>query len=306
VTTRSDLWQPRSDCDMYCLPIAEGTPAVRLPVRAGRLLAVAAVVLAGAVLLPVFPLLSGRGRCTFGRRWALAVLRGLGVRLVVRGRRPAHRALLVSNHVSWLDILVMLAIAPKAPAHSKPDARDRAPAPTRLLAKREVRAWPVIGWLAGAAGTVFIDRSRPRQLPQTVANVAEALRAGAVVALFPEGTTWCGSSAGRFRPAMFQAAIDAGAVVVPVRLSFRLADGEGTSIAAFLGEDTLWASLRRVLRVRGLVIAARVAPALHPDPTATRRVLARVAESAVGLTSAPVDRPQPTVDLSAVELSLAA
>jgi 1-acyl-sn-glycerol-3-phosphate acyltransferase len=276
----NDLWQPRSGCDESCLPPAGRTFSVPAAVQVGRLLAVAASVLAGAALLPVLPLLSARGRAAVGRRWALALLGALGVRLVFRGRRPARRTLLVSNHVSWLDIPVLLAVAP-----------------TRLLAKREVRDWPVIGWLAAAAGTVFIDRSRPKQLPRTVASVASALREGAVVAVFPEGTTWCGSAAGRFRPAMFQAAIDAGAMVVPVRLTFRLSDGEGTSAAAFLGEETLLASLRRVLRLRGLVIAASAAPALHPDVTATRRVLARVAESAVGMTS-PVERSRPTVDLS--------
>jgi 1-acyl-sn-glycerol-3-phosphate acyltransferase len=290
VTT--DLWQPRSACDTTCLPTPGSTPTVPILVRAGRLLAVAALVLAGAALLPVLPLVSARGRSAIGRRWAGALLRALGVRLVIRGRRPTRRALLVSNHVSWLDIPVMLKIAP-----------------ARMLAKREVRDWPVIGWLAAAAGTVFIDRSRPKRLPRTVAEVAATLRQGAVVAVFPEGTTRCGTAAGRFRPAMFQAAIDAGAMVVPVRLTFRLSDGESTSIAAFLGEDTLWASLRRVLRVRGLVIGATVAPALHPDTTATRCLLARVAESAVGMSPAhlpkathTVDRPQPTADISAVKV----
>jgi 1-acyl-sn-glycerol-3-phosphate acyltransferase len=288
-----DLWQPGSACDTTCLPPARTTPAVPTPVLIGRLLAVAAIMLGGAALLPVLPVLSSRGRSAVGRRWAGALLRGLGVRLMVRGRRPVRRALLVSNHVSWLDILVMLAVAP-----------------ARMVAKREVRNWPVIGWLAAAAGTVFIDRSRPKDLPRTVAEVAAALRDGAVVGAFPEGTTRCGSAAGRFRPAMFQAAVDAGAVVVPVRLTFKLSDGESTSIAAFLGEDTLWASLRRVLRVRGLVIAAIVAPALHPDATASRRLLARVAESVVGMPpaclSSATQRPQSTAGISTVELDLAA
>jgi 1-acyl-sn-glycerol-3-phosphate acyltransferase len=284
-----DLWLPRSGCDEGCLPAAGETPGVPAGVRVGRLLAAAAVVLAGAALLPVLPLLSARARSAVGRRWALALLRCLGVRLVFRGRRPVRRALLVSNHISWLDILVLLAIAP-----------------TRLVAKREVRDWPVIGWLAAAAGTVFVDRSRPKQLPGTVASVAAALRAGAVVSVFPEGTTWCGSAAGRFRPAMFQAAVDAGAVVVPVRLIFRLAGGEPTSAAAYLGEETLVTSFRRVLGVRGLVVTASATPALHPGAAATRRVLARVAESAVGMTSAPVERPQPPADLTSVQLDLAA
>lgn len=278
----SDLWRPRSSCDTSCLPRDGGMPTVTLRARVGRLLAVVGVLLAGAALLPVLPLLSAARRSAVGRSWARAVLRCLGVRLVVRGRLPRRRALLVANHVSWLDIVVLLAIAP-----------------ARLLAKREVRGWPVIGWLAAAGGTIFVDRARPRLLPRTVSTVAGALREGAVVAVFPEGTTWCGTAAGRFRPAMFQAAIDAGAVVVPVRLSFRMVDGRRTTAAAFLGDDTLWESVRRVLRIRGLVVAATAAEALHPDATATRGMLARVAESAVGTAAAPVLLPQPALVLAA-------
>src|SRR4029079_10304453 len=91
-----------------------------------------------------------------------------------------------------------------------------------LVAKHEVRDWPIIGRLATTLGTVFVDRTRPKTLPDTVARVAEHLADGAVVAVFPEGTTWCGRAGGRFRPAMFQAAIAAGAPVVPVRLAFNL------------------------------------------------------------------------------------
>ncbi len=276
----SGLWQPLSGCDEECLPAAGSTPTVPPAVQVLRLLAAIGAILAGAALLPLLPFLPARGRAAVGRHWAVALLRGLGIRLVERGHWPSRRALLVSNHISWLDILVLLAVSP-----------------VRMVAKSEIRNWPVVGWLAAAGGTVFIDRSRPRQLPGTVAAVAAALRAGAVIGVFPEGTTWCGFSGGRFRPALFQAAIDAGAVVVPVRLSFRLPGDETTSVAAFLGEETLWESVRRVLRVRGLVIAASAAPALHPDASATRSVLARAAESVVGMPAAArSERPQPAVD----------
>lgn len=262
----SDLWQPRSGCGDMCLPASGSLPTVPPGVQACRLAAALSTLLCGAVLLPVLPLLRARGRAAVGRYWARALLRGFGVRLEVRGRLPLRRALLVSNHVSWIDVLVLLAVSP-----------------AQLLAKYEVREWPVIGWLAAAAGTIFVDRSRPKQLPRTVAEVAGALRSGAVVGVFPEGTTWCGGSAGQFRPAMFQAAIDARAKVVPLRLSYRLADGESTSVAAFVGEETLWASLRRVLRVRGLVVVAVAASALHPDAMASRGVLARIAASTIGM-----------------------
>jgi 1-acyl-sn-glycerol-3-phosphate acyltransferase len=184
---------------------------------------------------------------------------------------PRRGALIVANHVSWLDVLVLLAHAP-----------------ARLLAKCEVRSWPVIGAIGTAAGTVFIDRDRPRALPTTVSDVAGALRAGHVVAAFPEGTTWCGQSGGRFRSALFQAAIDAGAPVAPVTLNFKLGNGTTTTVAAYIGDDTLLASVRRVVMARGLRITLRAHPALHPMPGASRRALARAAQAAVAGTPAPI------------------
>ncbi|GII21026.1 lysophospholipid acyltransferase family protein [Planosporangium mesophilum] len=258
------LWLPRSTCDIYCLPSPDSVPRVgRLRVVA-RAAAAAAVIAAAAVTLPVIPLLPPAGRARLMSLYARGVLGALGVGHDVRGRLPRRGALIVANHVSWLDVLVLLGSAP-----------------SRLLAKREVRSWPVIGSLAAVAGTVFIDRLRPRALPRTVASVSAALRAGGVVAVFPEGTTSCGRTSGRFRPAMFQAAIDAGVPVAPVTLRFRLAGGGDTSIAAFLGEDTLLASLRRVLTIGGLHVTVQVHPALYPVPGVSRRTLARVARSVV-------------------------
>jgi 1-acyl-sn-glycerol-3-phosphate acyltransferase len=209
-------------------------------------------------------MLTPAGRAGLLRLFARALLGALGVRHDLRGRLPRQGALIVANHVSWLDVLALIAYAP-----------------VRLLAKREVRSWPVIGALAAAAGTVFIDRLRPRALPGTVADVTASLRTGGVVAVFPEGTTWCGRTGGRFRPAIFQAAIDAGVPVAPVTLRFGLAGGPRTTVAAFIGEDTLLASLRRVVATRGLRIEVQAHPALHPVPGASRRVLARAAQSVI-------------------------
>jgi len=250
----TDLWQPRSRCDVGCLPTPGTTPRVLPPVLLWRVAALIAVVLAGAAMLPPLPRLMPN--------FARAVLWCLGVRLSIRGQLPTRQALIVANHVSWMDILVMLAATP-----------------ARLVAKHEVRDWPLIGAPATAVGTIFIDRSRPRTLPVTVANAADALRAGDVVAVFPEGTTGCGRSAGRFRPALFQAALDAGAPVVPVSLRFHLTDGEGTTAAAFLGEETLLTSLRRVLAVRGLVVSVVAGAAVHSTAGMDRRTLARVVQS---------------------------
>ncbi|WP_407566718.1 lysophospholipid acyltransferase family protein [Polymorphospora sp. A560] len=257
------LWRPSSPCGPECLPPA-GAPRVGTVRLAARLAALVAVLLAGLPLPLLLPMLPGHRRHAVARGWARALLRAAGVRLVVRGRLPQRRALLVANHVSWLDALVVLAVAP-----------------ARMTAKREVRDWPVIGALVDAGGTIFVDRERPRTLPATVAAVRSALAGDAVVAVFPEGTTWCGRKAGRFRPAMFQAAVDTGAPVVPVTLAYRRSSGTATTVAAFLGDDTLWASVRRVLAAPDLTVTATARAALHPGDAATRRRLARIAEAAV-------------------------
>ncbi|WP_435871263.1 lysophospholipid acyltransferase family protein [Micromonospora tulbaghiae] len=261
------LWRPASGCGPDCLPPPAAPDVSRLR-RAGRLLGVLGMLVAGtglAVLLPLLP--ATRGRAAL-RGWARWTLRTLGVRLLVRGRAPRGRALLVANHVSWLDVLAVLAVSP-----------------ARMLAKREVRRWPLVGALAAAAGTVFVDRSRPRDLPATVAQVAGALRSGRSVAVFPEGTTWCGTAtdcrpSGGFRPAMFESAVAAGAPVVPLRIGYRYA-GDPSTLPAFLGEETLWASVRRVLAARGLTVSVTLSAALHPGEGADRRSLARIAEAAI-------------------------
>ncbi|MEU7929332.1 lysophospholipid acyltransferase family protein [Micromonospora sp. NPDC049107] len=272
-----DLWRPSSGCDDECLPATGEVPTVSVARRVLRLVGAGVMLLAGvgvAVLLPVLP---APERQALLRGWARGTVRAFGVRLVIKGRLPRRRALLVANHVSWLDILAVLAVAP-----------------TRMVAKREIRSWPVVGLLAAAAGTVFVDRSRPRALPATVRRLADTLRAGRSVAVFPEGTTWCAGNGaaecrpgGGFRPAMFQAAIDAGAPVVPLRLGYRIADtGACTTVAAFLGADTLLRSVARVVAARHLVVSVTIAAALHPGQDADRRLLARAAESAVHLVAA--------------------
>ncbi|MEV4120809.1 lysophospholipid acyltransferase family protein [Micromonospora sp. NPDC049645] len=269
-----DLWRPSSGCDDGCLPAAGEVPTVSVARRVLRLVAALGMLLAGIAVVLLLPVLPTRERQALVSGWARATARAFGVRLVVRGRLPRRRALLVANHVSWLDVLAVLAVAP-----------------TRMVAKREIRAWPLVGLLAAAAGTVFVDRDRPRALPTTVGRVADALRAGRSVAVFPEGTTWCaGDSAadcrpgGGFRPATFQAAIDTGSPVVPLRLSYRCdATGTTTTATAFLGADTLLRSVARVVAARDLVVSVTIAAALHPARDADRRLLARAAESAVHL-----------------------
>ena len=245
------VWQPVSGCGAPCrdgrvVRVSALTTVLRLS-------AAGAVLLMGLVIVPI----GGRRALQWVARGIVAAL---GVTLRRVGPAPRPGSLLVANHVSWLDVAALLAVTP-----------------VRLVAKREVRGWPGIGLLAGISGMIFVDRTRPRTLPGTVAEVTAALRAGHPVAVFPEGTTFCGTSRGRFRPALFQAAVDAGAPVVPVTIRY------DSTEAAFVGGDTLWASVCRVARVRGLTVSTVTGPALHPAAGADRRALARAAQCSVGL-----------------------
>jgi 1-acyl-sn-glycerol-3-phosphate acyltransferase len=244
-----------------------------------RLARAAAMMLIGVGVAMMYPVLGTSARRVVLRSWFRGLLTAFGVRLAVDGAEnldDRRGALLASNHVSWLDVVALQAVCPM-----------------RLLAKMELRDWPVLGALAGRAGTLYIDRDSLRTLPDAVRGIAEALRKGSVVGVFPEGTTWCGVASGRHRPAVFQAAVDADAPVHPVALRFRFEEGQRTTVAAFVGEDTLITSLLAVARVRGLVVELFVLPALDAGELADRRELSRQVEASITEVTTPASTADP-------------
>lgn len=225
--------------------------------------------LAGVLLSPLAVACSRRTRARLVRIWCRSVARAFGVRVRLTGpglTQPVPTALVVANHVSWLDIPLLAAVRP-----------------ARMVAKSDIRSWPVLGWLVAAGSTIFIERNRLRTLPGTVSEMADALRHGSSVVVFPEAGTWCGRRRGRFRPAAFQAAMDARVPVQPVRIRYRLTDGRLTTVASFVGEDTLLASLRRVVAARGLVAELDVLTPIAAGTCPDRGSLARCAQAAVNL-----------------------
>lgn len=271
-------WQPVSGCDDRCMPTAGSVPSVGALRGGMRLLAAATLVAGASLTLPMWPLLTAASRRRAQRRWCRAVLAALRVRVRVRGELPLAPprvpVLVVSNHVSWLDTIALNAVYP-----------------LRMVARSDVRDWPLVGRLVTSSGAHYLDRARLSTLPRTVAAVAGTLRRGAAVGAFPEGTTWCGRTGGWFRPAVFQAAVDAGALIRPVAVRYRLTrTGAATTVASFVGDATLWQSLQLISRVRGLRVDVQVLPTLgpaRPGPAgpragiAVRRALAVAATRAV-------------------------
>jgi 1-acyl-sn-glycerol-3-phosphate acyltransferase len=176
-------------------------------------------------------------------RWLQQVCRRLlrifRTRIRVDGAIPAS-GLVVSNHLSYMDILVICATTPAV-----------------FVAKHEVRSWPVFGWFAILAGTVFVDRDR-RSAVATVANEVEsALREGALVVLFPEGTSSDGSSVLPFKPSLLQPVVQSNYPVTAARIEYELIDGNVGTEVCYWGDMTLMPHLLNLMRKPSLMATLR-------------------------------------------------
>ena len=203
-----------------------------------RLMRVLTHMLGGmCTILLVFPRLSSEQQEMRVQVWATTMLARFGIDLVVVGQAPeGGPVLLAANHISWLDIVVIHA------------ARH-----CRFVSKAELRRWPLVGVLARGAGTLFIERESRRDAMRVVHHMAERLRAGDVLAIFPEGTTSDGVSLLPFHANLFQAAISADAPVLPMALRFvNRVTGELSLAPCYIGDDTLIGSMWRTLCSPGI------------------------------------------------------
>lgn len=184
------------------------------------------------------------------REWSRQMLSILGVELVVQGTPPAHGpVLLVANHISWLDILVMDAARP-----------------ARFVSKADVKEWPLLGSLVTGAGTLYIERESRRDAMRVVHQMADALRARDVLAVFPEGTTGDGRTLLPFHANLIQAAISAHAPVCPVGLGFVDGhNGQRSDAPLFVGDTTLLQSIWSTLRSTRLQAVVHYGLPQHAD-----------------------------------------
>jgi 1-acyl-sn-glycerol-3-phosphate acyltransferase len=189
-----------------------------------------------AVMALRFPGADAAGRHEHIRWWSAKLVRMAGLELVASGTPRPGATLLVANHVSWLDIAAVHAVAPQA----------------RFVSKADVLAWPLLGWLIRGAGTLFIERERKRDAMRVLHQVAESLRCGDSVAVFPEGTTGDGETLLPFHANLLQSAIATGTPVQCVALRYSDPAHRFSPAPLFLGETTLLQSVWRVLSATGL------------------------------------------------------
>nr|WP_236640465.1 lysophospholipid acyltransferase family protein [Tepidimonas charontis] len=209
----------------------------------GRLLRLALHVLAGLwTVTRRFPHWDADTRAARIQTWSAQALAILGVAVRVHGEPPAHGPrLVVANHVSWLDILVIDAVRP-----------------CRFVAKADVHRWPLLGRLVAGAGTLFIERERKRDALRVVHRLAERLQAGDVLAVFPEGTTSAGATVLPFHANLLQAALATDTPVQPLGVAYRAAGAAPDALArhdapVYVGDTSLLTSLWRVVRAHDLV-----------------------------------------------------
>lgn len=197
------------------------------------------------------------------RWWHARLCRALGVRVRVFGE-AAPRSLLVANHISWLDVPVL-----------------GGQAQLGFLSKAEVRGWPLVGWMSTIAGTLFIERGA-NQTARVSAQIAGAIAGGRALVIFPEGTTSDGRQVRRFHPRLFAAAQRPGLGVQPVAIRYRRgAEPPPDLEVPYIGEDSLVASLWRVLRHPDLVAEVRFLAPMRPEDGEDRRRFAERARLAI-------------------------
>ena len=155
-----------------------------------------------------------------------------GVQLSLLGDPPT-RGLLVSNHLSYLDILAFSAALPCV-----------------FVSKAEVAQWPIIGRFAEQAGTTFVHREKKGDGSRANSSIAECLRIGLRVVLFPEGTTTNGEQILRFHSTMLQPAIEAGEIVTPCAIHYNLDDGVAEREVCWWGNVPLAPHLLNLLGKR--------------------------------------------------------
>ena len=233
-------------------------------VRLYRLLLLSAHLIYGCLCVGVlFAFLSRHRRSRVIGSWSRGALRILRVESVVSGLLPEDHlpTLVVSNHVSWLDITLIHSIMPAA----------------RFVAKADIRRWPVVGFLVSGAGTIFIERDKRHHTADANRTVVRALERGEPVAIFPEGTTTDGTFVSPFHASLFQPALGAGARVLVLALRYLTDADRKNADVHYAGDRTLWDSARLILAQPKLHAELVVAGTVQVHGK-TRREIAREAE----------------------------
>lgn len=163
-------------------------------------------------------------------RWHQRTLKILKIDLTYYGTAPETTVLAVSNHISWLDIIVIAQALP-----------------VDFLSKSEVRSWPLYGWLAARGGTLFIERGTQNAADQAIEQIKDNMQYGNNVLIFPEGTTTDGNGIRKFHARLFAAAQQSRKPIQPLALGYPGPDGRTNPAVPFIDHEPLHHSLWAIL-----------------------------------------------------------
>jgi len=173
-----------------------------------------------------------------------------------------HTGLLVNNHLSYVDILVLVALTPAV-----------------FVSKAEVKNWPVFGWFARLAGTLFVDRTRRSDVSRMNAEINRALAAGNVVVLFPEGTSWNGSEILPFKSSLLEPIVSSPHALAVGHISYHVAGGSVARDVCYWGDMTFFPHLLRLMSCKKVKAMVRFNVITERAPD--RKELARQLHAAV-------------------------
>lgn len=208
------------------------------------------------------------------RRWSVELLDVLGVEILLDKQdalRRVRHGLIVTNHISWLDVFVLNAVVPM-----------------RFVAKSEVRHWPVIGWLCARAQTLFLERGNPRAAVRLNVQLVEMLERGECLAVFPEGTTTDGAQVAHFHSTLLQPAIDAGVPLHPIALRYQDESGQRSDAAAYIDDVSFADSLWRIMSAPCLQVRL-IASSPIATGSSDRRTLTRDAHQHISIALQTLD-----------------
>ena len=174
--------------------------------------------------------------------------------------------MIAANHISWLDVFVVQSVRP-----------------TRFVAKSEIRDWPIAGWIAERAGTIFLRRGHRRDAARINERVHEALAAGDCVGIFPEGTTTEGDRLLKFHALLFESAIANGAIVQPAAIRYETAEGAPCPDVAYVGETTFMESVGRIIGRKRIVARLAFAEPIETQGCTRREISQRARASVASL-----------------------
>lgn len=221
---------------------------MRIIIAAVRLILILTItIFSFFITLLLFPIIPRKSQIYIVKNWAKINLYCLGITIEIEGNLNSnyirHNAMLIANHISWTDIVVLYTIYSVG-----------------FIGRAEMQNWPILKSLIKAGGTIFIDRSKKRELFKINHHVSSKLTNGATVGLFPEGKTSDGNIVLPFKAPILESAILANSTIIPLVINYYRKDNTRAIEVSYWGETTLWQTLTRILLLNGIKAKVTLLP----------------------------------------------